>query len=61
MQAQGGAHAPPFAGKLHKNCRSCTSAQTRDARKVFDEMPKGHGRCVAGCYVLLFFNKALPK
>ncbi|CAL2255675.1 unnamed protein product [Prunus armeniaca] len=48
VQAQGDAPAPPLAEKLHKRCWSCTSAQTIDTRKVFDEMCKWPGRCAAG-------------
>ncbi|KAH0992104.1 hypothetical protein GBA52_003587 [Prunus armeniaca] len=48
VQVQGGAPAPPLAGKLHKRCWSCTFAHTRDARKVFDEMCKWPGCCAAG-------------
>ncbi|CAL8102411.1 unnamed protein product [Prunus armeniaca] len=35
--------APLVAGKLHKSCWSCTSAQTRDACNMFDEMRKRPG------------------
>ncbi|CAL8151958.1 unnamed protein product [Prunus armeniaca] len=47
VQAQGGAPAPPVAGKSIRAARVAPLLQTRDAHNVFDEMPKPPGHCAA--------------